>query len=273
MFELEGKLSCRHSQFKFLNRSVTIFSVEDYNIHPKGKGQVKIKILFHEELSEIAIAKVFDGNAILTFKIKLSRNYFVVEVTNNYNTVSFIDHRKALGIVDSRSLGYCNISHRTLSNNLSSIYEFECLGKLCNQYNEVVNKINLANKDTFYKITETKELNNSNKNRYPCSAWWTSRTLSDKEILDKSINLKDSELTESEKKDLMTIIYEHEAAFSLHDEIEQCPNIKIDIEVIDESPFLVRPFPISEKIIMDWQMERLVSLGILSKRALVILHQ
>ena len=32
MFELEDELSCRHYQFKFLNRWVPIFSVEDYNI-------------------------------------------------------------------------------------------------------------------------------------------------------------------------------------------------------------------------------------------------
>ena len=45
------------------------------------------------------------------------------------------------------------------------------------------------------------------------------------------------------------------------------PNIKIDIDVIDDSPFFVRPFPISEedKPIMDKQMQRLVSLKILSK--------
>ena len=92
------------------------------------------------------------------------------------------------------------------------------------------------------------ELNNSNKNPYP---WLIQddphRQMSDKEILDKSINLKDSDLIESERKELMTIIYEHKAVFSLHDEIGQCPNIKIDIEVIDKSPFFVRPFPISEK--------------------------
>ena len=86
MFELEGELSCRHSQFKFLNRLVPIFSVEDYNIPPKGKRQVKIKTPIHEELSGIAIAKVLDGSSILTLKIKLSRNYSVVEITNNYNT-------------------------------------------------------------------------------------------------------------------------------------------------------------------------------------------
>ena len=58
-------------------------------------------------------------------------------------------------------------------------------------------------------------------------------------------------------------------AFSLRDEIGECPNLKADIKVIDESPFFVRPFPISEKDkpFMDEQMERLVSLGILSKNS------
>ena len=39
--------------------------------------------------------------------------------------------------------------------------------------------------------------------------------------------------------------------------------------MIDDSPFLVRPFPISEedKPIMDWQMKRMVSLGIIKQGA------
>ena len=62
----------------------------------------------------------------------------------------------------------------------------------------------------------------------------------------------------------MNIIKEHKEAFSLRDEIGQCPNIKIDIDVIDNSPFFVRPFPILEedKPIMDKYMAKLVSLGI-----------
>ena len=46
-------------------------------------------------------------------------------------------------------------------------------------------------------------------------------------------------------------------SFSLRDEMGECPNSKIDIDVIDESSFFVRHFPISEddKPIMDWQME------------------
>ena len=65
------------------------------------------------------------------------------------------------------------------------------------------------------------------------------------------------------------MLIKYRDAFSLRDEIGECPNLKADIKVIDDSPFFVRPFPISEndKPFMDDQMERLVSLGILSKNS------
>ena len=58
-------------------------------------------------------------------------------------------------------------------------------------------------------------------------------------------------------------------AFSIKDEIGEFHNIKTDIKVIDESIFFVRPFKISEedKPLMDKQMERLVSLSILTKNS------
>ena len=67
----------------------------------------------------------------------------------------------------------------------------------------------------------------------------------------------------------MKLILKYRDAFSLRDEIGECPNLVADIKVIDESPFLVRPFPLSEtdKPLMDKQMERLVSLGILTKNS------
>ena len=93
------------------------------------------------------------------------------------------------------------------------------------------------------------------------------RNMADEEILDKYIDLSNSDLTSDEKETLMNIIKEHKQAFSLRDEIGQCPNIKIDIDVIDNSPFFVRPFPIHEedKPIMDKYMAKLVSLRTLTK--------
>ena len=64
------------------------------------------------------------------------------------------------------------------------------------------------------------------------------RHMTDEEILWKYIDLKDSALDEDGKAELMDNIIEHKKAFSLRDEIEECPNIKIDIDVIDDSPSL-----------------------------------
>ena len=91
--------------------------------------------------------------------------------------------------------------------------------------------------------------------------------MTDEEILWKYIDLTESTLDEEGKAELMEIILKYKKAFSLRDEIGECPNIKVDIDVIDDTPFFIRPSPISEedKPIMDWQMQRLVSLGILTK--------
>ena len=65
------------------------------------------------------------------------------------------------------------------------------------------------------------------------------------------------------------MILKYRDAFSLRDEIGACPSLTADIKVINESPFFVRPLPLSEgdKPFMDKKMERLVSLGILSKNS------
>ena len=85
--------------------------------------------------------------------------------------------------------------------------------------------------------------------------------------MESTINLSDSCLSRTECKRIMKLIKRYKQAFSLRDEIGECPNIELNIDVIDESPFFVRPFPISDKDkpIMDKQMERLVMLGILSQ--------
>ena len=46
-------------------------------------------------------------------------------------------------------------------------------------------------------------------------------------------------------------------AFSLRDEIGLCPNIEIEIDVTDKSPFFIRPFHANEedKVILDKEMK------------------
>ena len=97
------------------------------------------------------------------------------------------------------------------------------------------------------------------------------RHMTDEEILYKYIDLSKSHLTESEKEEVMNLIIGNKKAFSLRDEIGKCPDIKVNIEVNDPSTFFVRPFPIAEedKLLMDKCMQKLVSLGILTKNSIM----
>ena len=71
--------------------------------------------------------------------------------------------------------------------------------------------------------------------------------MTDKEILDKYIDLDKSCLTDSEKMQVRDIIYEYKDAFSLRYEIGTCPNIEIDIDAMDRMPFFIRPYHVREE--------------------------
>ena len=61
--------------------------------------------------------------------------------------------------------------------------------------------------------------------------------MTDQEILDKYIDLEKSCLTEKEKKEVMEMLYKYKEAFSLRDEIGTCPNIGVEIDIMDKYPF------------------------------------
>ena len=63
------------------------------------------------------------------------------------------------------------------------------------------------------------------------------------------------------------MIYEYMDTFSSRDEIGTCPNIEIDIDIMDRMQFFIRPYHIREedKRILDKEMKRLYYLGILKE--------
>ena len=66
--------------------------------------------------------------------------------------------------------------------------------------------------------------------------------MTDREILDKYINLDNSSLTRREKKEVRELLYKYKVAFSLRDEIGTCPNIEVEIDITDKIPFFIRQF-------------------------------
>ena len=91
--------------------------------------------------------------------------------------------------------------------------------------------------------------------------------MTDKEILYTYINLKDSCLDEQERKQVMEMLYKYKDVFSLRDEIGTCPNIEVNIEVLDNSPFFIWPYHVKEedRAVLDKEMRRLCYLGILKE--------
>ena len=81
--------------------------------------------------------------------------------------------------------------------------------------------------------------------------------MTDREILDKYINLDNSCLTKVEKTQVRDLLYQYKDAFSLRNEIGLCPNIKIEINVTDKSLFFIRPFHANEedKMTLDKEMK------------------
>ena len=60
------------------------------------------------------------------------------------------------------------------------------------------------------------------------------------------------------------MLYKYKEAFSVRDEIGTCPNIEVEIDVTDKSPFFIRPYHVREedKAFIDKEMKRLYYMGI-----------
>ena len=85
------------------------------------------------------------------------------------------------------------------------------------------------------------------------------RNISDKEILDKYVDLEKYFLSGSEKKQVFDMLYKYKDEFSLRDKIGTCLNIEVEIHVTDKSQFFIRPYHVKEedKNILDKEMKRL----------------
>ena len=115
-----------------------------------------------------------------------------------------------------RSLGYYNIKQGILQQNLSKYYKLKRTDTLCKHLNK------------FRKHTEKEREQKELKESYP----WLDpnderKYMTDKEIIDKYIDLEKSCLTIKEKTEVMEVLYKYKDAFSLRDEISTCPNIEV----------------------------------------------
>ena len=91
--------------------------------------------------------------------------------------------------------------------------------------------------------------------------------MTDREILEIYINLNNSCLSKEEKTKVMDMLFKYREAYSLRDKIGTCPNIEVEIDVIDKSPFFIRPYHVREedKVFIDKELKQLCYMGILKE--------
>ena len=198
----------------------------------------------------------------MILKLKFIWSLATLDVTNSFLETVIFDPKEMLGILDLRLIGYYKIKQGILQKNSSKCYRFESLIShrfesadiLCEKFNTYINIL--------------KKEKDERKEKYP----WLEpdierQNMSDREILDKYEDLDKSCLSDTEKKQVMDMLYKYKNTFGLRDEIGTCLNIEIEIYITDKSPFFIRPYHVKEedKNILDKEMNRLCYLGILNK--------
>ena len=205
----------------------------------------------------MAIIKIIDQGqkTPMMLKLKFIQNKAMLDITNNMRETLIFDRKTMIGILDLRSLGYYKIKQGVLQQNLNKYYHFEEANRVCEAFNKMVETVRQEEKDR-------------QKEKYPWLDDMDERKyMMDQEILDKYIDLGNSCLDDSERKQVMEVLYEYKDVFSLRDEIGMCLNIEVNIEVTDNSPFFIRPNHVKEedRAVLDKEMRRLCYLGILKE--------
>ena len=200
MFEIEGEVSCRTSQFKFLNRSLPLFPLSTHRIKVGAKAYVKAKVPFIEKLSGHAVTKLLYKGSLGTIKIRLVDNITVMQIINNTPSTMYLSPEQSIGIVDIRSLGYYNIKPEVMHFNLTGIHNLLSRWDMDLQFEEYFAKLSTQNVCYKRRGVEKKGpdpwLDKDDPRRH----------MTDEEILYKYIDLSKSHLTESEKEEVMDLV-------------------------------------------------------------------
>ena len=241
-----------------MNRSVPIYLEKEIILKPDEQKLVKVRAPFIDEISGLAIIKIIDGGtySTLLLKFKFTCNKAVFNIKNAGEDTMILRLEEMIGKVDIRFLGYYKIKQDLLQQNLSRYYRFEDAKKLCEYFNKFVDTLKRDREQTT-PIDKYPRLDPEDERR----------NMTDREILEKYVDLRNLCLNKEEKVKVMDMLYKYKEAFSLRDEIGTCPNIEVEIEVTDKSQFFIRPYHMREedKAIINKEMKRLCYMGILKE--------
>ena len=286
MTEFEGKSYYSKLKFKFKKRSIAITLSKDIHL-PVGKTTATDCEMVRKspDLSDgtvvVKMKSQREGCLPHTVKGAVGNGKIHMNVTNTGQGELHLYRGQNNGIVDFRSAGYYHITRdgtqRCLHERFIFLNEKDSQDylSLIHTSNDINDKI--SQKNTRLDIRKTpingtvktpRCEDDANKDPYP---WLDDndprRHMTDKELLQSTIDLSEACITEKQKQALYKILLKYREALSLMDEIGLCPNMEVKLEFKDKTPFYIIPFPTKEKekIIVDREMRKGCLVGILRK--------
>ena len=216
--------------------------------------------------------KPLDPNLPLKpIEIEFENNHCCIEIHNTSDsTVEFL-HRQEMAYFDARSKGLVqinNLKHFPIDQYLHDRMTPATLSPSPLTYEKLIHPTEMPCITTCTELPIDDMNKSTPDNKYP----WLDpddirRNMTDKDILQMKLNLKDSVLDEKGKEEFLEKVEQFTDVFSLRDEIGTCPFIEVHLKLKDETPFFVRPYPMreEEKKVIEKEMDRLKHLGIIHK--------
>ena len=284
MYELEAGPDFGTLTFTFMKRSLGLATTKTIVIPPRKWSKVSLEIRgcpkeFRNGKAVCNMITNFKKLGVQTMFLPVKNGKVQLQMENNTEFAWKIPTNSICGSIDMRSVGFFMIKRERLERVLvdSQSANFLTEDETMQYYKMVVQEVHDATLDRNYDNTklkprydrDTSKINQTDGvDLYP---WLEKndprREMTDEEILKKYVDLKDSKLTSSQKKELVSIMIKYKKAFSLRDEIGTCPKMEVELELTDKKPFFIRPYPCSEsdKDHIDAQMKKGCLLGILKK--------
>ena len=284
MYELEGGPNFGSLTFDFMMRSVDLKSKRRVVIEPGDQKQIYLQLEdCPEDLTDapeviVKIKSVESGQLPQTLQCKMKNKQIVITAHNHTDRKWIFQKEELMGCVDMRSLGYFHIPRQALQTAMIDKCRFmsddetvEYFNHLVEDTRELNREINTRIKHRMKEKNDEKDTNiviNKEQDPYP----WLEpddprRKMTDEEILRKFVTLEEAHITPKQKEEFYKMALRYKEAFSLRDEIGLCPNMEVELELTDKTPFFIRPFPIKEtdKDLVNKEMRKGVLLGILEK--------
>ena len=239
-------------------RSVPLFPFKDIKIEPGLSSLIDLSgnlpCTFSSGSGIIRVQPVDKDYSYNTIETEFVDQVTSIHVTNKSQQPLHFPKDKPLAFFDLRSIGYFEPSAA------------KDILKMRTPQTYVTSFTVMPDSSSHCSANHTQTMDTQDP--YP---WLESddpqRFQTDREILETTIDLSESCLTKAQCIEFLNVLEKYKDAFSLRDEIGLAPNIEVNLQLKDTTPFYIRPFSVKEEMKpkIDKEMDRLVKLGILKK--------